>query len=118
MKNFGIALIVSFAAYSSAFAATPAQSPELLAKGKAAFATNCAMCHGDKGAGDGVAAGALNPKPRDFTKGQFKLGSKPEEIFNTITKGIAGTPMPPFPQVSEEDRWGLAYFVKSLKSGS
>lgn len=43
------------------------------AKGAALFATHCAICHGSGGAGDGLAALALNPKPRDFTEGTFYL---------------------------------------------
>jgi mono/diheme cytochrome c family protein len=37
-----------------------------LAKGKDLFNANCAPCHGADGAGNGPAAGALNPKPADF----------------------------------------------------
>lgn len=43
------------------------------AKGATLFATHCAICHGSGGAGDGLAALALNPKPRDFTGGTFYL---------------------------------------------
>ena len=31
------------------------------------FKTYCSTCHGESGKGDGVAAAALNTKPRDFT---------------------------------------------------
>ena len=41
--------------------------------GKAAFEVNCSSCHGMVGKGDGPISGALNPKPRDFSKGEFKL---------------------------------------------
>ena len=37
------------------------------AKAHEMFATVCAMCHGATGQGDGQAAAALNPKPRNYT---------------------------------------------------
>jgi len=43
------------------------------AKGKVIFTTNCASCHGDDGKGDGPVGVALNPRPRDFTKAEFKF---------------------------------------------
>jgi mono/diheme cytochrome c family protein len=43
------------------------------AKGKVIFTTNCASCHGESGKGDGPVGAALNPHPRDFTKGEFKF---------------------------------------------
>lgn len=92
-------------------------TPELIAKGKAAYAINCATCHGDKGAGDGVAASALNPKPRNFIKDKFKNGDAPAKIFDTITKGLPGTTMAPFGHLSEEDRWGITHFILDLKKG-
>ncbi len=34
---------------------------------KTQFATFCVACHGDAGKGDGVAGGALDPKPSDLS---------------------------------------------------
>ena len=53
------------------------------AKGKILFETNCASCHGTSGKGDGPVGAALDPKPRDFTVGDFK--------FDTDKDGKAGT---------------------------
>lgn len=41
--------------------------------GKSAYEINCASCHGASGKGDGPVAVALNPPPRDFTQGDYKL---------------------------------------------
>jgi mono/diheme cytochrome c family protein len=92
----------------------PKQTPELLEKGKAAFAANCVTCHGEKGAGDGPAGLYMNPKPRDFTKDPFKQGTRPEEIFVTVTEGVKDTLMVGWPQISEEERWGLSYYVLTM----
>ena len=61
----------------------------------------CAVCHGEDGAGDGPAADALTPRPRDFTQGLLKFktsaGSLPprdEDLFTIIKYGLTGTSMP------------------------
>ncbi|MCC7386542.1 MAG: cytochrome c [Deltaproteobacteria bacterium] len=106
---------------SVAFAAEPSKGPtkEALEKGKAVFTTNCAACHGETGAGDGPAGLVLNPRPRNFAKDPFKQGTKPEQVFKTITEGVPGTVMVGWPQLPEEDRWALAHYVRELlpKSG-
>src|SRR6266404_4986809 len=47
-------------------AAPSTQDVKTLDEGKSLFAANCASCHGDTGAGDGPAAGALAPSPTNF----------------------------------------------------
>jgi len=95
--------------------AGPQPSPALLARGRTVYEQVCASCHGVQGDGKGPAGAALNPPAANFTDDQWIVGSgKVEEIFNTITKGIAGSGMPPFGHLPEEDRWALAYYVKSF----
>jgi len=96
-------------------AAPPAKSKELLDKGQKSFMTNCMACHGEKGAGDGPGAVALNPKPRNYAKDPFKQGDKPEDIFKTLSTGVPNTAMVGFGHLSEEERWALVYWVLELK---
>jgi high-affinity iron transporter len=35
-------------------------------------------------------------------------------LYNTITLGVAGTPMTAFKQLSEDERWALAFYVANL----
>jgi mono/diheme cytochrome c family protein len=59
---------------AAAFVTLPALAAQAAgdaAAGKAKFDMFCATCHGATGVGDGPAAPA-DPKPRDFTKGEFK----------------------------------------------
>jgi mono/diheme cytochrome c family protein len=93
----------------------PKVTPELLEQGKQVYAVNCVPCHGEKGDGNGPAAAALTPKPRDFGKEPFKQGELPAEVFVTLTYGVKDTPMVPFAHLSEDERWALSHFVLSLK---
>ena len=97
-------------------------TPETLATGKGVYEKNCVICHGDKGAGDGVAGLALKPPPRNFKTGNFtnaKNHEKPtvDEVFNAVTNGLSGTPMAAYSSLSEADRRAVAYYVLSLRSG-
>ena len=82
--------------------------------GAATFKANCASCHGEKGRGDGPAAKALDPKPRDYRE-KFKHGEKRDQIFKTISKGIEGTGMVGFDWLTKEERWALVDHVLKLR---
>ncbi|MBI4358792.1 MAG: c-type cytochrome, partial [Candidatus Omnitrophica bacterium] len=92
----------------------------LFAKGEALYQKQCVSCHGLLGAGDGKAAYLLYPKPRDFTRGEFRLISTNdmtathEDLFKTITRGMPGSAMPPWEYLNEGERWGLVYYVRYL----
>jgi mono/diheme cytochrome c family protein len=88
-------------------------------KGRALYAQKCAVCHGAEGRGDGPAEFVLFPKPRDLTRGTFKIRSTPtlptdQDLFRVITRGIPGTAMPGWAAFTEADRWDLVAYVKSL----
>ena len=84
-------------------------------KGKTLFSSTCAVCHGAEGRGDGPAAVALNPKPRNFADGAgWKNGRKISGIFKTITEGIKGSGMAAYNGLAVEDRFAIAHYVQSL----
>ncbi|MBK8946793.1 MAG: cytochrome c [Ignavibacteriae bacterium] len=59
----------------------------MVEKGNTLYQTNCASCHGADGNGDGVAAAALNPKPRNFhQKDGWTNGREFSKLFNTLQK--------------------------------
>ncbi len=90
------------------------------AKGKQLYETYCQSCHGPAGDGQGPIGKALDPAPRDFTKGDFKFGGTDQDIFDVISNGAAvkdGSPlMAPWGAViPEADRWALVKYIRSLK---
>jgi len=89
--------------------------------GKLLYKQHCASCHGVIGDGNGPASVWLFPKPRNFSSGLFKLHSTPagslptdQDLFETITRGMAGSSMPSFSYLSETDRLELVQYVKYL----
>jgi mono/diheme cytochrome c family protein len=89
--------------------------------GKQNFEIHCVGCHGATGDGGGPAARYLDPRPRNFRKGLFKFtstdaASRPQrrDLFQTITRGLAGSSMPEFRLVNEEKRWDLVEYVRWL----
>ncbi len=89
---------------------------QVVAKGKSLFMDDCVACHGANGEGDGPAAAALKPKPRDFhsAKGWIN-GRMASGMFKTLTQGIPGSPMPPFNSISVKDRLAIICYIRSFK---
>ena len=71
---------------------------------------------GMSGAGDGQLAQGLNPPPTKLVDPDFYAGLSPFKVHNTMTFGIAGTAMPAFPQISDDKKWDVAFYVMSLPS--
>jgi mono/diheme cytochrome c family protein len=90
-----------------------------VAAGKATFATYCVSCHGEGGQGDGPAAEALNPKPANLADGTMMMDMGDSYMFWRVSEGGAMEPfnsaMPAWKSsLSEEQRWQLVMFVRSL----
>jgi len=73
------------------------------------YQERCAFCHGDQGDGNGPVAQYLNPRPRDFTGGQFKFrttgsGELPlrQDVIDIVKSGVRGTAMPRWEGVLSE----------------
>ncbi|UUX94464.1 cytochrome c/FTR1 family iron permease [Aquabacterium sp. J223] len=91
----------------------PRRPPDL-PRGAALYAQQCASCHGATGAGDGPAAARLDPPPVAFTDRERASQRSLQSLYQSITQGVAGTSMPAFAALSEDDRWALAFFAGTL----
>jgi uncharacterized membrane protein len=79
----------------------------------------CAGCHGMTGLGNGTAAAALNPKPRNFTDVRWQGSVTDAQIRTTILKGGAAVGksalMPPQPTLGQDPQT-LDALVKLVRS--
>ena len=92
-----------------------------VAKGQEIFKTQCATCHGVLGKGDGVAAAALKPKPRDLSDAKYMAGLKNDYIRTLLKKGGAGVGksplMPPLgAAMTDEQLTNVVAFIRSLSA--
>ncbi len=87
-------------------------SEEELSRGKVVYQEQCAACHGELGQGDGPEAGELATSPVDFTDQAFMGYKTANDLYDSISGGMGE--MHAFEDVSEEDRWALTSFLRSL----
>ena len=94
------------------------------AAGEALYAEHCAQCHGEQGDGQGVMADLLDPRPRDFTRGIYKIRLTPqgelpsdEDLFHIVSRGMPGTSMPAWQELlTEQQIWQLVAHLKTFSA--
>ncbi|MEX5342659.1 FTR1 family protein [Pseudomonas sp. I2] len=85
------------------------------ARGASLYAQNCAICHGDSGAGDGPAGVGLEPPPANLRSTERLDQLSLFDLYNTLGLGIDGTEMPSFAdQLDERQRWDVAAYIASF----
>jgi mono/diheme cytochrome c family protein len=97
-----------------------AVTPAVLERGRVLYKANCAACHGEGGRGDGAAAGALKPPPRDHTDRAYMSTITDEDLAKTISIGgvLKNKPlMPGNPQIKGADLDALVAYTRSLSAG-
>jgi len=109
-------------------------TPESLANGQELYNQNCAACHGENGAGDGVFADELKAagdasqqnmsgvnhmsmqEPVDFTDPKRMLGASPALLQGKLLRGGMGTGMPMWGSIFTEDQiWDLIAYLYSFQ---
>jgi DMSO reductase family type II enzyme heme b subunit len=104
-------------------AGTVSAKPGNVDKGKEIYDKRCTWCHGEEGDGEGAAKDRLNPPPRDFTSGNYKvkasdfedMAPNDDDVFRMIRDGMPGTAMPGWSDIlTEQDMWDLVAYVKSF----
>ncbi len=110
-----------FRTYSSEVSGKIPETQESIAAGKRIYEKKCYYCHGIKGDGKGSDALRLNPKPRNFTRNEYKVRSTPlgelptdDDLFRIISSGIEGTAMPFWNSLSTNERWQVIYYIKTF----
>ncbi len=83
-----------------------------IAAGAKVYEAQCVACHGKTGAGDGVRAGELDPRPGDLSNPEVWLQTD-GELFYKIVEGR--TPMPTFDKLLTEDEiWRVIIYIRTL----
>ena len=90
-----------------------------VAQGAARYQQLCASCHGPRGAGDGPAGQALEPKPAKHGDGSYMNGLSNEHLFRVIKEGGAAVGKSPAMApwggaLSEAEIWNVVAFVRTL----
>jgi mono/diheme cytochrome c family protein len=81
-------------------------------KGKILYATNCLICHGERGKGDGVIGASLRPPPADLTAPQTKAKSD-KDLRVVILDGRGA--MPAWKnRLKEQDVQNVLAYIRSL----
>jgi len=82
----------------------------LISRGALVFEHNCRGCHGPGGGGDGPAAPALLPAPRDLTSARYS----DRRLSDVFWHGVPGSSMPGWSELSHADLSALVTYVQSL----
>jgi mono/diheme cytochrome c family protein len=106
-------------------------TPDALDEARQLYAQNCAACHGEKGAGDGVFSGEQLEvqedshmtisgheivNPTDFTDPHHMLSASPALLQGKLIRGGMGTGMPMWGVIfTEEQTWSLVSYLYSFQ---
>ncbi len=87
--------------------------------GKEKYDKSCVGCHGATGKGDGPAAAALNPKPKDHTDGKIMNSVSDKDLFAIIKGGGASVKKSPVmpaagKAMTDQDIWNVVAYIRSL----
>src|SRR5580765_5795231 len=117
--------ILAASALGTRMLAQPGAAPPASgARGKQVYDAHCVECHGGEGKGDGPAAHLMTPRPRDFTRGRYKIrstesGSVPsvEDLLRTVRQGLYASAMPGWQKLlPDDDIRAVVDYVKSLST--
>ncbi len=117
MRRFVYSMLVlaSFTVFS--LSAVSAAEKGDAAKGKETFQNTCAACHGPEGKGDGAAAAALDPKPRNLTDAAYLSTKTDDHLYKVISEGGASVGLSPMMAawggtLSEQDIWNVIAYIR------
>lgn len=95
-----------------------ASSPESIEKGKALYLErskgNCVFCHGETGAGNEANLARLRRKPADISNKERMDKMTDGELFWKISKGINGIMPAGEKRMTEEERWHVVNYIRTL----
>jgi len=101
---------------ASALAQRGTATADQPSRGKEVYELRCMPCHGTSGAGDGPAAAAIVPPPRNFRNADFWRGRSMAQLRLVVKQGRPGTLMAPFEGVlSEAEIDDVVAYIQSFR---
>ena len=95
-----------------------ASTPESIAKGKELYLErtkgNCIFCHGETGSGNAENLSRLRRKPADISNKERMAAMTDGELYWKITKGITGIMPAGERRMTEEERWHVVNYIRTL----
>ena len=95
-----------------------ASTPESISKGKELYLErtkgNCIFCHGEDGTGNEANLPRLRRKPADLSNKERMSAMTDGELFWKISKGIKGIMPDGEKRMTEEERWNVVNYVRTL----
>ena len=82
------------------------------------YTERCAICHGERGAGNGPTAMAMTPKPTDFSQAEYWSNKTDAYVIQQIKYGAPEVFMPAFPKIPDKQLDSLLVLLKSFQSNS
>jgi len=89
-------------------------APAQLAEGEGLYTQRCMQCHGSLGAGDGVFARSLSRLPQEIGSFFFQASRSDAQLESAIHEGVAGTAMPPAPDLTPKQVESVVSYVRTL----
>jgi mono/diheme cytochrome c family protein len=86
-------------------------------QGKALYEEKCVICHGANGKGDGPAAAALSPPPKDFSRPEFWNRENVVQIITNQVKNGTGS-MPAFSLSDNEIKAIIDYMSHAFEKSN
>ena len=112
LKTLTLSLAIAALMVTAGFAADKGDAAE----GKTQYTNICASCHGAEGKGDGIAAAALDPKPRDLSDAAYVSTLSPDHLYKVISEGGASVGLSPMMAawggvLSEQQIWDVIAYI-------
>jgi putative ABC transport system permease protein len=91
-----------------------AGKPGAVAAGKTLYEQHCLECHGEAGAGDGMAGEGMKPPPADLTDALWRYGSTDGEIFTIVRTGSRDGMKAFKDKLKDGEIWDVVTYVRTL----
>lgn len=113
MPAFGMVLTEAQRWDATAYVWALSTTPDRLRDGQEVYRKFCAGCHGGTGRGDGPAGKGIRRMP-DFTDPKWMSGVEDARFFKGISRGLHGPVASWGGQLSEQERWNVVDYIRSL----